>query len=422
VGLGRIFPPLFIRTLFTKGFVLKISTRWVLALSCAAVIAVDGAWRWWAYEPSAQPLAAKLAESPERLQCTNYRVVSEGLIPMPEGVPAAHASSLVALPLSHALSADKTMAAFWFAGTRESAPDVQIAASTYDRKRQAWDKPQWVVNRHTLGQALGIQIRRIGNPVAWADATGRLHLFVVATGLGGWAASRVVHLVEGAPMQFEVQRTLPLMPLVPSFNTSTLVRTVPLPLADGGAVLPLYFEIGIKYGMALRLDAQGREQSLTRLTKRHDVLQPTLVAHNATHWSALMRDYSPAERVAHAQTWDAGAHWQDSGNLALSNPGSSVAALRLQSGDIWMAHNPAGRGREVLLLSTSSGDELAWTTHTLVDGVAADEYSYPTLIEVPPSALPTKGSNQPDVWLSYTHMRKAIAYKQLRPACSQVTP
>jgi predicted neuraminidase len=226
-------------------------------------------------------------------------------------------------------------------------------------------------------------------------------------------------------MQFAVERTLPLMPLVPSFNTSTLVRTVPLPLVDGGAVLPLYFEIGIKYGLALRVDAQGHLQSLTRLTRRHDVLQPTLVAHSPTHWSAFMRDYSPTEMVAHTQSFDAGAHWQDSGNLTLSNPGSSVAALRLSSGDVWMAHNPAGRGREVLLLSTSparatadnASPAIAWHTHTLIDGVKADEYSYPTLIEVP-----TQGAAQPDVWLSYTHMRQAIAYKQLRPTCSKGTP
>ena len=354
------------------------------------------------------------AQSPA--SCTHYRVVREGLIPMPEGVPAAHASSLVALPQTHPLHAQKAVAAFWFAGTRESGADVQIAASTFDRATQAWDVPQWVVNRHTVGQDLGIQIRRIGNPVGWTDASGRLHLFVVATGLGGWAASRVVHLTEQAPLQFKVVRTLPLTALVPAFNTSTLVRTVPMPLQDGGAVLPLYFEIGIKYGVAVRLNAQGEMQSITRITQRREVLQPTLVAHSPTHWSAFMRDYSPVEMVAHAETRDAGAHWQDVGNLSLSNPGASIAALRLSSGGLMLAHNPAGRGREVLLLSTSANQPLSWTTRTLIDGVKADEYSYPTLVEVAQGS--TLQGLPPDVWLSYTHMRKAIAFKQLRSNCS----
>ena len=394
-----------------------------------AVALCDAGLRWQTAVGEA-PVMARVPQEPageasDSVQsCTSYRVVREGLIPMPAGVPAAHASSLVALPQTHSLHAQKSLAAFWFAGARESAADVQIAASTFDRTTQTWDAPQWVVNRHTVGHDLGIQIRRIGNPVGWADASGRLHLFVVATGLGGWAASRVVHLTEqpDQPLQFKVVRTLPLTALVPAFNTSSLVRTVPLPLQDGGAILPLYFEIGIKYGMAVRLNAQGEMQSVTRITQRREVLQPTLVAHSPTHWSAFMRDYSPTEMVAHAETFDAGRHWQDVGNLSLSNPGASIAALRLSSGALMLAHNPAGRGREVLLLSTSPNPSLSWTTQTLVDGVRADEYSYPTLVEVhapqTKNAAAASAPRWPDVWLSYTHMRKAIAFKQLRAACS----
>jgi predicted neuraminidase len=377
-----------------------------------AVALCDAGLRWQSISGVALPTAVVPDAANEGSNCTNYRVVHEGLIPMPEGVPAAHASSLVAFSAAHPLHTQKALAAFWFAGTRESGADVQIASSTFDRHTQTWDAPQWVVNRHTVGKDLGIQIRRIGNPVAWSDAKGRLHLFVVATGLGGWAASRVVHLTEQSPLHFKVVRTLPLTALVPAFNTSTLVRTVPMALTDGGAVLPLYFEIGIKYGVAVRLSSEGEMQSITRITQRREVLQPTLVAHSPTHWSAFMRDYSPTEMVAHSETLDAGAHWQDVGNLSLSNPGASIAALRLSSGDLMMVHNPAGRGREVLLLSTSANEPLSWTTRTLIDGVKADEYSYPTLIEVPQGA-PDK-TVPPDVWLSYTHMRKAIAFKQLR--------
>jgi len=41
----------------------------------------------------------------------------------------------------------------------------------------------------------------------------------------------------------------------------------------------------------------------------------------------------------------------------------------LSSGGLMLAHNPAGRGREVLLLSTSANQPLSWTTRTLIDGV-----------------------------------------------------
>lgn len=382
-----------------------------------ALALCDAGFRWHSSTGrSSEALVSELAVEGDN--CAEFRVVREGLIPMPEGVPAAHASSLVAFSVEHPLHPKKSLAAFWFAGSRESGSDVQIAASTYDNQTQAWDSPEWVVNRHTLGNDLGIQIRRIGNPVAWSDGNGRLHLFVVATGLGGWAASRVVHLTEHSPMRFKAVRILPLMPLIPAFNTSALVRAAPLALTDGGAVLPLYFEIGSKYGMALHLNAHGEMQRLTRITQRHDVLQPSLVAHSSTHWSAFMRNNGPDAMVAHAQTFDAGLHWQDTGNTTLTNPDSSVAALRLSSGNLMLAHNPSDRKREVLQLSMSANEPLAWHARTLVNGAHGDEFSYPTLIEVPQSEV--KNNQQPDIWLSYTHLRKAIAYKQLRIKCTAI--
>ncbi len=109
---------------------------------------------------------------------------------MPVNTPAAHASSLLPMPSGHAA----VVMAFWFAGTRESAADVHIAAAQFERATQQWSAARWVVNRQTLSQALGFGVRRLGNPVAWLDTQGRIHLFVVATGLGGWAAGRIVHL------------------------------------------------------------------------------------------------------------------------------------------------------------------------------------------------------------------------------------
>ncbi len=382
--------------------------------------------------------------------CTRFEVVRQGRIPMPEGVPAAHASTLVAFSAQHPLSASKSLAALWFAGTRESAPDVQIAMATFDRQRQAWDAPQWVVSRESLRAALGVQIRRIGNPVAWSDAHGRLHVFVVATGLGGWAASRVVHLREVQTLsaaqkapQFEVERILPLMPQVPSFNTSVLVRAAPLALADGGAVLPLYFEINTKYPLALRLSPTGDMLGLTRMSERKDVLQPSIVAVSPTQWLAFMRHSAANGQVALTQSMDAGQHWQDLPSTAihaengapLGNPDSSVAALNM-GGQIWLAHNPLERRREVLQLSrvplelmtafqanhnsvATASTELnpnPWHTQDWVAGNAGDEFSYPSLITVPVS-----GQAQPEVWLSYTDQRRDIAFQQLRVHC-EATP
>ena len=72
------------------------------------------------------PVGAKAqADSPLQLS-------GRGHIPMPANVPTAHASNLLALPVGHPAA----VMAFWFAGTRESAADVHIAASQFDRATQ----------------------------------------------------------------------------------------------------------------------------------------------------------------------------------------------------------------------------------------------------------------------------------------------
>ena len=323
-----------------------------------------------------------------------------GQIPMPPSTPVAHASALLAMPATHPAA----LLAFWFAGQRESAADVQIAASQFDRATQQWSAARFVVNRHTLATELGFAVRRLGNPVAWLDGQGRVHLFVVATGLGGWAAARIVHLRQSAAttdlaaLSFEVQRVLPLSWL---WNKSFLVRTSPLSLKDGGMVLPVHFEMGIKYPVALRFDASGSFLGMVRISSRNHLLQPTLLMADESRWLALMRDQSLEGKVAVAQTMDGGQNWTDLPDLALHNPNSSVAGLALAPGRMFLAHNSLPTGRSVLDLSASVDGQNWVLAQTLARGAGDHEYSYP--------ALAWAGDS---LWASYTDQRQAIAWQR----------
>jgi predicted neuraminidase len=323
-----------------------------------------------------------------------------GLIPMPPGMAAAHASSLLAMPAEHLAA----LTAFWFAGDRESAANVQIAASQFDRATQQWTDARLVVDRFALGHQLGFGLRRLGNPVAWTDGDGRMHLFVVATGWGGWAASRVLHLRQSsagsglADLAFEPVRVLPLSWL---WNTSHLVRNAPLTLEDGGMVLPAYFELGIKYPVALRFDQGGGFQGLTRMTQRTHLLQPALVAQAPQQWLALMRDVRPNGKVGVAQTTDGGKHWADLPDLALDNPDAAVAAIATGAGDLLLVHNPSINSRSALDLSHST-DGLHWArVKALEQGTPPAEFSYPAMAWA-------YGS----LWVSYTAGRKRIAWQR----------
>ena len=256
-----------------------------------------------------------------------------------------------------------------------------------------------------MGRALGFGLRRLGNPVAWLDAQGKMHMFVVATGLGGWAAGRILHLRQTDDGRDPEKLTLAeprVLALSWLWNTSFLVRGSPQPLADGGMVLPAYFELGIKYPVALRFDAQGNFKGMTRVSSRRDLLQPTLLALGESRWLALMRDQSRTARVGAALTEDGGATWRDLPDLSVMNPNSSIAAMALKPGDYMLAHNSSPNARHVLDLSRSSNG-LDWSlAHTLARGTDPEEYSYPSMTWAGDA-----------LWVSHTHHRKSIAWQRL---------
>lgn len=317
---------------------------------------------------------------------------SSMLIPMPTGVPSAHASTLTVLPSGEVL-------VFWWAGARESAADVAVYVARWNDA--TWSAPRRVVERATLGEQLGFAVRRIGNPVAWVAGDGRVHLYMVATGLGGWAASRIVHLVSSdAALSFAAQRVLPLSPL---FNTSTLVRTQPLATVDGGWLLPAYFELGNKYPLMVAMDAQGVPRWSRRISGARSSLQPALLPISATEVHALMRDHGTPRRIQRATSHDAGLTWQDQDALDLNNDDTSLATIRLAEGGFVMAHNdrpaPQIAGRHWLRLS-SSLDAVHWQAQLDARrGAPGDEFSYPSLLQV--------GSQ---LHLTFTAQRGAIGH------------
>ena len=363
----------------------------IAGLACGVLLAVELGWRD-APLPAAPAVVHETAAAPSQLFRTG-----QGHIPMPEGALSAHACDLLVMPEGHPWS----LMAFWFAGSREAAPDVQIASAHLVRGSDSWSPARYAVGR----QDLGFGTTRLGNPVSWLDNKGQAHLFVVATGLGGWAAARTVHLRQrdaqsiAHPHGFEVQQVLPLSWL---WNYSYLVRSSPLELTDAGMVLPVYFEMGRpSFPVALRFDADGRLRSITRMAHGQHMMQPALLPLSDTSWLALARDGSPQRRIRVSQTIDAGANWQDAPNLDLPNPDSSIATLRLPDGTMLLAHNNTAEGRHILDLSTSRDGRQWQHMMTVAQGGAGTEYSYPSLAWA-----------DQQVWLSYTDQRRRIAWQR----------
>ncbi len=347
------------------------------------------------------PSVALAALEDKTTEITKLQLSQSGAgdIPMPPNTPSAHASSLVPLSSAHS----ESLAVAWFAGERESAPDVRIAFSSFDREAQEWQPARHIASRESIGQSVGFGIRRLGNPVLWRDPVDRLHLFVVGTGLGGWAASRIIHLRQSGnakaldSAEFTVRQVLPLSWF---WNTSHLVRNAPLNLADGGAALPVYFEIGAKYPLIATISPQGEFAGVTRISSRRKLLQPALVAVDSQHWLAYMRMSGGSQRIAVAETRNGGQHWHDLPDLDLPNPNAAVAAIGLGKVQA-LAFNPSITTRDALSLALSK-DGRNWTTAADIEkGAAGDEFSYPAMAWAD-NAL----------WVSYTNRREKISWKR----------
>ena len=348
------------------------------ALLCLGVcVAAEGVR--YARQPIREPVILALAQLPAgetpRSRLPVLALLSSGLIPAPIGAPSAHASTLAQLPGGELL-------ALWWAGARESAPDVAIYASRWNGSR--WSAASRVVERRQLGGLLGFGVRRLGNPVVWVAGDGRVHLYLVATGLGGWAASRIVHMTsDDGALSFAAQRVLALSPL---FNTSTLVRAPPLATADGGWLLPAYFELGNKYPLLIAMDSQGVPRWARRIGASRSSLQPALLTLSPTEVHALMRDHGEDKRIQAAISRDAGLTWDDREPLPQLNHDSSIAAIRLAEGGFVMAHNdplaaPA-TPRQWLRLSTSRDARHWQASEDVVRGAPGEEFSYPSLLQL----------------------------------------
>ncbi len=329
---------------------------------CFAVACAGAVWRAWPLAP-----AAFVPPPPP----VNQGLPAEFTVEMlPVAAPSAHAATLTELP-------DGRLAAAWFAGSREGARDVSVWFSL--REKTGWTPPRAIVTREGAIADTRAYVRKLGNPVLLADGP-RLHLWFVSAGIGGWAGSSINHTIstDGG------QHWSPAVKLAtsPFLNLGTLARTGPLALADGGWGLPIYHEFIAKHGEWLRLDSSGAIVEKIRLPADGPQLQPAVAVFDGNRALALLRDAGPGPgRVRAAATADAGHSWLALPPLPVGNPNSSVALVRLPSGKLLLAGNPAA-GRHILELHLSSDEGRTWRKVREVESATPDpktEFSYPAL-------------------------------------------
>lgn len=301
----------------------------------------------------------------------NLEITESSLIPEPSFLLASHSPSFTVLN-------NGSLRAFWFAGSHEGKPDVKIWSSLFNESTSEWSMATPVISPEMLSNSLGFFSKKVGNPVVYRDQHNVLHLFVVSVGgIGGWAASNINHLYsfDEGKTWLNAKRLI----LSPFFNISTLNRTLPIALTDGGFYLPVYHEMIHKYPELLRFDANGDFVSQIRMSGVNDLLQPALVALNTNKAYSFLRHAAKGNDILYMQTTENGGEsWSKLIATNLQNHDSSIAVAKLNESTIVMAHN-IGNDRSVLVLDISH-DGVTWARLMTLEDTPHMEFSYPVII------------------------------------------
>ncbi len=274
---------------------------------------------------------------------------------------------------THAASAielkDGRIRAFWFAGSREGAKDVEILSAVFNPATSQWGEEQTVVTREATQQSLLRYVSKLGNPVPVRTADGTLWLYYVTVSLGGWAGSSITAMrSHDEGMTWESPQRLVTSPFL---NISTLVKGPSLLYADGSLGLPVYHEFATKFGEIVRLGRNGAVVDKQRLTAGSDgALQPVMLVKSSDEALALMR-YSGAaapRRVISVTTSDGGQSWSAPKKSVLPNPNSALTTIALTDGRILAVLNNQESGRDALSLVISTDGGNTWkAVHRLED-------------------------------------------------------
>lgn len=269
--------------------------------------------------------------------------------------PLVHAPAMVELP-------DGRLRAFWFAGSREGAPDVNIHSALFDPASAAWSDETVVVTREQISDGWGRHVRKLGNAVPVLDDDGRMRLFVVAVSFGGWAASRLVVLEsvdQGASWTFD-------KPLVtsPLLNISTLVKTPPVRYSDGSIGLPVYHELIGKFGEILRLDQDSQILGKARIGHGRKAIQPLVLVDSEQNAVAFLRNENEPNNgyLYQSASVDGGWQWQELSYSPLENPSAALGGVVMGQGDWLVVANCNRQERDDLCVRETRDGGANWQT------------------------------------------------------------
>ena len=305
--------------------------------------------------------------------------------------------------------------ACWYRGSGErSADDVAIFGARKARGADRWSEPFLMADTPDLPDC---------NPILHIDSQRRLWLFwptildnhwesallkakraedYQSPGPPKWNWQSVVHLKpEGLEKKLSGAFDAvpkPLLELRPKWKQEVeawrrragdklyqrlgwMPRVHALNLPTGEILLPLYcdtFSIGLT---ATTLDGESWKTGGAIIG--FGGVQPSVVRRKSGELAAFLRNNGWGGRIPMSESVDTGASWSTPVLTDVPNPGSSVEAIALQSGDWLLVANDLPRGRHRLSAFLSQDEGRTWTRKRVLEELPEGKgaASYPSVIQ-----------------------------------------
>lgn len=307
-----------------------------------------------------------------------------------------HSSSIVELP-------GGDLFVVWFHGSGErTADDVVVLGSRWRRDRRVWTAPMKLADYPGFPDT---------NPVVYLDSKKRLWLFWAQVIANEWHTA-ITHYKRAseysdptAPPKWDAAGDIVLIPRNIAAKTKEafpdreklnqlasdkyfsrmgwFTRTHPFELPSGRMIVPMYSD-GYSYGIMAITDDGGETWTSSEPIVGAGSIQPTVVQKRDGTLVAYLRDNGPPpKRALMATSTDSGVSWTPAHDTEIPNPGSSLEAIRLKTGEWLMIGNDTEKGRNRLRASLSDDEGKTWKWHRYIENRDSGQFHYPSVIQSP---------------------------------------
>jgi predicted neuraminidase len=267
----------------------------------------------------------------------------------------------------------------YYGGEGEYAEGTAVFGSRLEKGTDTWTPPRVIASS---------PFHSLGNPVIWQAPEGTVWLFHVVRYGETWCTSRISGKIsrDGARTWSDSFNV--------TFEEGTMVRSRPIPLEDGGHLLPIYHETGNDpeftapdtSSLFLRFESRTKRWTPTsKVRSRNGNLQPAVVDLSGGRMIAFCRrggGYGPSMDgyIVRTESRDGGRTWSEGKDTPFPNPNAAIELIKLRSGRLLLVYNDCMTGRTPLTaaISADGGDTFP---HRVNIAEGPGDFAYPSAVQ-----------------------------------------